>query len=120
MIDLVLVKKDMLHFVQNVRVVRGMERGISDCHVVLWLVGMWIKRREVVDRARRIRSEKLREHQYRGEYARSLEGKRVEWDGENNFEHMWEQVKWAMVESASEVLWLNASRRGEPKKCVVE
>ena len=31
--------------------------------------------------ARWIRSEKLGEHQYRKEYARSLERKRVEWDG---------------------------------------
>ena len=79
MIDL--VKKD----------VRGMGRGISDHHVVLCkvrLVGTWIKRR-VVNRARRIRSEELRKHQYR-EYARSLEGKRVEWDGENSVEHIWE------------------------------
>ena len=52
---------------------------------------------------RRIRSEKLREHHYRGRYARSLEGKRVEWDGGNNVEHMWDQVKWAMVESTREV-----------------
>ena len=29
-----------------------------------------------------------------GEYDRSLEMKGVEWDGENNVEHMWEQVKW--------------------------
>ena len=36
----------------------------------------------MVVRARRIRSEKLREHQYREGHARSLEGKRVEWDGE--------------------------------------
>ena len=36
-------------------------------------------------------------------YAGSLERKGVEWDGENNFEHMWEQVKWTMVESAREV-----------------
>ena len=42
-----------------------------------------------MDGARRIRSEKLREHQYKG-YAGSLEGKRVQWDGENNVEHMWE------------------------------
>ena len=48
--------------------------------------------RVVVDRARRIRSEKLREHQYREKYARFLDRKRVEWDGEN-VEHMWEQVK---------------------------
>ena len=40
--------------------------------------------------ARRIRSEKLRENQYREGYARSLEGKRVEWDVDNNIEHMWE------------------------------
>ena len=56
-----------------------------------------------MDRTRRIRSEKLREHQYREEYDRSLEGKRVEWDGKNNVEHMWEQVKWEIVESAREV-----------------
>ena len=35
MIDLVLLKKDMLRFVQDVRVVREMGRGISDHHVVL-------------------------------------------------------------------------------------
>ena len=34
MIDLMLVKKDMLHFVQGVRTVRGMGRGISDHHLV--------------------------------------------------------------------------------------
>ena len=41
-----------------------------------------------MDRARRIRSEKLTEHQYRKNYARSLVMKRVEWDGENNVERM--------------------------------
>ena len=56
-----------------------------------------------MDRARRIRSEKLREHQYREEYARFLERKSVEWDRENNVKHMWKQVKQAMVESAREV-----------------
>ena len=35
MIDLVLVKKDMIHFVQDVMAVRGMGRGISDHHFVL-------------------------------------------------------------------------------------
>ena len=34
------------------------------------LLGVWIKRREVEDGARRIRSEKLREHLYREGYAR--------------------------------------------------
>ena len=65
------------------------------------LVGAWIKRRVVVVGARRIRSEKLREYHFRERYARSLEGKRVE--DEDNIEHMWEQVKRAMFESAREV-----------------
>ena len=78
MIDLVLVKMDMLQHVQNMRAVRGMGRGLSDHHVVLCkfrLVGVWS--RKVVVGARRIRSKKLREHQYRKRYARSLEGKGV-------------------------------------------
>ena len=44
-----------------------------------------------MDGARRIKSEKLRKGRYREGYVRSLEGKRVEWDGENNVEHMWEE-----------------------------
>ena len=74
-----------------------------------------IRRREVVGGARRIRSDKLREHQYRKEYATSLEGKRVEWDRENNVEHMWEQVKRAMVESAREVCGSARVGGGNPK-----
>ena len=35
MIDLVLVKKDMLHYVEDVRAVREMGRGLSGHHVVL-------------------------------------------------------------------------------------
>ena len=91
LLDLVLVKRDMLRCVQDARTVRGMGRGLSDLYVVLCkvrLVGAWSKRREVVVGVRRIRSEKLREHQYREGYARSLEGKGVEWDGDNNVEHM--------------------------------
>ena len=83
MIDLMVVKRDMLQYVKDVRVVRGMGRGLSDHYVVLWkvrLAGAWVKKREVVVRARRIRSEKLKEHQYREEYARSLERKGIEWD----------------------------------------
>ena len=53
--------------------------------------------------ARRIRSEKLREYHYRERYAMSLVGKRVELDGDNNVDHMWEQMERAMVESAREV-----------------
>ena len=35
MIDLVLVKRDVLRYVQDVRAVRGMGCGLSDHHVVL-------------------------------------------------------------------------------------
>ena len=76
---------------KDVRAVRGIGRGLSDHHVVLCqvrLVETWIKRREVVDGARRIRSKKLREHQYRKGYAKSLERKRVKWDGNNSVEQM--------------------------------
>ena len=82
------------------------------------MVGSWIKR-EVVVRDRRIRSEKLREHhQYIEGYVRSLEGKGIKWDGDNNVEHMWEQVKQAMVESAKEVC--GSSWGMKPKEYVVE
>ena len=103
MIDIVLVKKDMLHYRRDVRSVRGMGRGLSDNGVVLCKVrsvGTWIKRREVMVWARRIRSEKLREHQYKEGYARSFEGKGIEWDEDNKVERLWEQVKLATVKSA--------------------
>ena len=48
MIDLVLVKRDMLQYVQDVRAVRGMGYGLSDHNVVLCkvrLVGAYIKGR---------------------------------------------------------------------------
>ena len=70
---------------------RGIGRGLSDHHVVLYkvrLIGAWIKRREVVVESRGIRSEKLREHQYREGSARPLGGKGVECDGDNDVEHM--------------------------------
>ena len=54
---------------------REMGQGLSGHHVVLCkvsLVGTGIKRREVMVGARKIRSEKLREDQYRERYARSL------------------------------------------------
>ena len=57
---------------------KGMGRGLSDHYVVLCkvrLVRAWIKWKEMVVRARRTRNEKLRDHQYREGYARSLEGK---------------------------------------------
>ena len=70
-------------------------------------------------RARRKRSDKLRKHLYREGYARSLEGKRVEWE-DDNVERMWEQVKQAMVESAREVCGSVKVGGKEPKECVVE
>ena len=99
---------------------RGRGCGFSDHYVVLCKVrsvGAWIKRREVVVGARRIRSAKLREHQYKEGYARSLEGKELEWDVDDNGKHMWEQVKQAMVESTREVC---GSVRGRNPKSVVE
>ena len=79
MIDLVLVKRDMLRYMQEVRMVRRIRRGLSDHHVVLCevrLVGTWIKKRAVVVRARRIRSEKLREHHYRKDILGLLKGRK--------------------------------------------
>ena len=65
MINLVLVKKDMLRYVKDVRTMKGMRRDLANHYVVLRevrLVGAWIKMREVVVEDRRIRSKKLREH----------------------------------------------------------
>ena len=58
--------------------------------------------------ARRIRSKKLREHQYREGYARFLEGKKVEWDGDYNVERR-------KLESAKEVCDSLRVRRKNPK-----
>ena len=72
MIDLVLVKKDMLHYMQDERAVRGMGQGLFNHNIVLCkvrLVSIWIKWREVMNGAKGIRSEKMREHQYIEEYA---------------------------------------------------
>ena len=58
----------MPHYVQDWRAMREVGRGLSDHYVVLWkfkLLGTWIKWREILDGARKIRNEKLREHQYK-------------------------------------------------------
>ena len=60
MIDLVLVKRNMLQYVQDVRVVKGMGSSLYVVLCKVRLVEAWIKRREVVVRARRIRSKKQR------------------------------------------------------------
>ena len=113
MIDLVLVKRGILRYGQAVRALRGMGQCLSYHHVVLCkvrLLGTLIKGREIVNGSRRARREKLRDHQNRERQAGSLERKKVEWDGENNVEHMWEEVKRAMVKSeemcvAQECVW---------------
>ena len=87
---------------------------LSDHHVVLCkvrLVGAWIKRREVVNEERKIRSKKLREHQYMERYTRFLESKRVEWDEGRNVELMWGKL-WVTV--------LERCWEKEPKECMVE
>ena len=61
--------------------------------------------------ARRIRSEKLRENQYREGYVRSLEGKELEWDGDNNVEHMWEQVKRESWGKNPKTVWWNDDKK---------
>ena len=66
MIDLLLMKKCMVHYLQDVRAVREKGRSLSNHHVVLCKVSLmsaWIKRKEVVNGAKRIRSEQLRDHQ---------------------------------------------------------
>ena len=81
----------------------------------------WIKKREVVDSARRIRSKKPREQKYRKLYARSLENKRVEWDGEINIKIYGIWHKQAMVDSAREGCGsVKGGGGGEPKVCAVE
>ena len=58
-----------------------MGRGLCDNYVVqckVSLVGTCIKRREVVNGIRRIRSKKLRGHRYGEGYARCLENKKAE------------------------------------------
>ena len=69
---------------------------------------------------RRNRSKKLREDRDREGYAKSLEGKRVEGDGDNNVKHMLEQVKLAMVESTREMCGSVRVGGKDPKEWVVE
>ena len=43
MIDLVLVKTDMVRYMRDVKAVRGMRRGLSDHHVELYTVDLdWV------------------------------------------------------------------------------
>ena len=78
---MVLVKKYMLRYEQDVNSMRGMGRGLSDHQDVLSkfrLMVAWIKMKEVVDGDSGIKSEKPRKHQHRERYDRSLEKKIVD------------------------------------------
>ena len=48
---------------------------------------------------------------------RSLEGKGVEWNGDGNVDHVWEQIKLAILESAREVCG-SVRVGGKNPKCV--
>ena len=74
----------------------------------------------MVVRARRIRSEKLREHQCREGYARSLEEKGEKFDGDDNVKHMWEQVKTGNGGKCKRSIQLGESWGKEPKESVGE
>ena len=47
-----------------------------------------------------------------------MTGKRGKWDGENNFEQLWKQVKRAIVERAREVCSSVRVGGGKPKSVV--
>ena len=105
LIDMVLVKKEMLKFVMDVKAVRGLGMGISDHYIVLCkivFVGAWMERKEKRTEMGRIRSEKLREQICKDEYVMTLETIVVEWE-QMEIEQVWEQVKEAVVVSAKEV-----------------
>jgi hypothetical protein len=101
LIDLVLVKKEMLKYVMDVRAVRGLGMGISDHHVVLCkikLVGAWMERKVSGMEVGRIRSERLNEQEYNEEYMRQLSNKVV--DDQVGTEALWTQIKDVLVNSA--------------------
>ena len=62
-----------------------------------------------------IRSKLLTEHQYREGCARSLERKKVEWDGESNAKDMWGHVKRAVFETVREVCSSVRAKEKNPK-----
>ena len=69
----VLVRKGILRYVRDVETAEGMGRTLSDDHIMPCKVSFldaWIKRREVVNTAWRVRSGKQRESQYRKVYAK--------------------------------------------------
>ena len=105
LIDVVLVKKEMLKYVMDVKSVRGMGMGISDHYIVLCkikFVGAWMEKKGRGMEVGRIRSERLSEQSCKEEYSRILVSREVVC-GEGDFERVWKQVKEAVVGSAKEV-----------------
>ena len=106
MIDLILVKRDMLKYLCDVKVVRGLSGDLSDHLIVLCkirLIGTWMERKERNRKGERIRSERLKNEEYKREYKQAIENKSGRVHGELDVEIMWEQVKSIIVESAREV-----------------
>src|SRR5678815_1676101 len=98
MIDLVLVKKEMLKYVLDVKSVRELGMELSDHYVVLCkikLVGVWKERKMIRKELGRIKSEK-------DKYLRAITSKSVECE-QVETEQIWEQIKEAVVSSAKEV-----------------
>jgi hypothetical protein len=105
MIDVVLVKKEMLKYVMDVKSVRGLGMGISDHYIVLCkikFVGAWMGKKVRRVEVGRLTSEKLSDQSYKEEYVRALMSKPsvCEQDG---IEQVWKHVKEAVVGSAKEV-----------------
>ena len=95
MIDFVLVKKEMLKYVMDVKVVRGLSMDISDHIVVLCkikLVGVWLEKKEVRKVVGRIKCEKLSDQVCKEKYVGELSNKVVECD-QGETEHILAQMK---------------------------
>ena len=104
MIDLVLVK-EILKYVLDVKSVRGLGMGLSDHYVVLCkikLVEAWMKRKVIRKEVGRIKSEKLNEKGNKDKYLKALASKSVECE-QVETEKIWKQMKEAIVSSAKEV-----------------
>src|SRR5678816_3166872 len=104
MIDFVLVKKEMLKYVLDVKSVRGLGMGLSDHYVLckIKLVGAWMERKVIRKEVGKIKGEKLSEQDNKEKYVRALASKSVECERVDT-EQIWGQMKEAIVSSAKEV-----------------
>ena len=76
------------------------------------LVGTWIKRKEEVNGAERIKSEK--QQQYKDEFTMALESM-TEWDKVHDIKEIWKEVNQVVVASAREVCSSMRVTRENPK-----